>query len=378
MHKAHRNYITDLDAVRDEWEHVHYESSEKSPILSFEHITLWYRCFSPSDSIRVYRISENGKAIGFIPMIMEKRNGIHTLSNLINDHTCYGDILFRKGSESALKSRLIDEILSDGTWDVLNHRFCYSFSDSDHVLPEGYFKKGYYSFLRKEPTYTVILNNSFDRYYISRSSNMRSHLNRCKKRLSTSSHKFKHYQGSDAVELWPEFLRIEDSGWKGKNGTSILKSGEQYQRYYNGFINLLSKTNNLHLYFLELENKNIAGVFGFTAGDIFQYSKIGYDEEYQSYSPSHLLYFFLVEDVIKSGLGKRIHLYPYDDSGYKARYANEESTFSDITVYNRTIAGHGSYYLDKLKKRIARNPILAEHIRHSISGMKNFAQKISR
>ena len=159
-------------------------------------------------------------------------------------------------------------------------------------------------------------------------------------------------------------LRIEDSGWKGKNGTSILKTTPEYRRYYDGLIRILSATRDLHLYFLELEQKYVAAAFSFTAGDIFQCAKIGYEEEYQALSPATMLLMHLMEDIQGNhGEIRRIHFFPYDDTGYKKRFANEDQQFSDIIVYNNTLRGQSLYVFEKLKEKIRQYPPLVKNLK---------------
>jgi len=224
-----------------------------------------------------------------------------------------------------------------------------------------------------QPTYTVMLNKSFDEYFRKDlSSNLRKSLKQSKNRLiKAGSYRFIHFEGDEAVEKWQDFLGIEDSGWKGKNGTSILKTAPEYRKYYDGLIRILSATRDLHLYFLELDQKYVAAAFSFTAGDIFQCAKIGYDEEYQALSPATMLLMHQMEDIqVHHGEIKRIHFFPFDDTGYKKRFANEEQHFSEIIIYNDTLRGNYLYMLEILKSEIKKHPYLKRNINKLLSIMK--------
>lgn len=367
MPGKHIRSMDELEQVRDEWNDVYKASGMNLPILTYEYVKLWYECFSSPKDIRVFKVMERDKVIGFLPMVVRTKNRIRVLTNQTNDHCFYGEALVRQGFEEAFRQRLLDEILNENGWDVMHHIFSYSFSALYPLFPESLLAGGKYRWkMNVHPTYTIVLDKSCDEYFHKDlSSNMRKSLKLSKNRLKKAGpHRFLHFEQDEAVGKWQDFLRIEDSGWKGRNGTSILRTTPEYRRYYDGLIRILSATRDLHLYFLELDRKYIAAAVGYTAGDVFQYLKIGYDEEYQALSPSNMLFMHLMEDIqAHKGEIKRIHFFPYDDTGYKKRFANEDQHFSEIIVYNNNIMGRFVYAMDRLKQEILKHPRLAQNIK---------------
>jgi len=366
--------LAELLIIREEWERVYDSSALKSPTLKYEHIKLWYECFAQPENIRVFKAMEAGQTIGYLPLVVRSRSGARVLTNLTNDHCLCGEALVRRGYEEAFKKIILDEILKEPGWDILHHIFSYSFSKIYPLFPETLLneRKNRWK-MNIQPTYTVMLNKSFDEYFRKDlSSNLRKSLKQSKNRLiKAGSYRFIHFEGDEAVEKWQDFLGIEDSGWKGKNGTSILKTAPEYRKYYDGLIRILSATRDLHLYFLELDQKYVAAAFSFTAGDIFQCAKIGYDEEYQALSPATMLLMHLMEDIQgRDGEIRRIHFFPYDDTGYKKRFANEEQQFSEIIIYNNTLRGQSLYMLENLKNEIIKHPSLKRIINKIYSTVK--------
>ena len=355
--------MDELVQAREQWHDVYEDSGLKLSILTYEYVKLWYECFSSPKDIRVFKVMDGGKTIGFLPMVLRSGDGVRVLMNQTNDHCLYGEALIRRGCEEVFSKKLLDEILDESGWDVLHHIFGYSFSAVYPLFSESLLDHGKHRWkMNVQPTYTVLLDKTCYEYFQKDlSMNMRKSLKRFKNRLNkTGQYKFLHFEEDATAQKWQEFLRIEDSGWKGRNGTSILRTTPEYRRYYDGLIRILSMSRDLHLYFLELDQKYIAAVVGFTAGDVFQYLKIGYDEEYHALSPSNMLFMHLVKDIQENLKQiKRIHLFPYDDTGYKKRYANEEQQFAEIIIYNNTLRGQALWMADKLKERIRRHPRLA-------------------
>jgi len=366
--------MDELERDREQWNEVYEDSRMKLPVLRHEYVKLWYECFSSPNDIRIFKVMEGDKVIGYLPMVVRIRNGFRVLTNQTNDHCFYGEALVRRGYEEVFRRKLLDEILDESGWDVLHHIFDYSFSAVYPLFPESLLAGGNRRWkMNLQPTYTVVLDKSFDEYLRKDlSSNIRRNLKTSKNRLMKAGpHRFLHFERDEAVEKWQDFLRIEDSGWKGRNGTSILKTAPEYRRYYEGLIRILSATRDLHLYFLELDQKYIAAAFCYTAGDVLQCVKIGYDEGYQALSPATMLLMHHIEDIQgHNGEIRRIHFFPYDDTGYKKRLVNEDQQYSEIIVFKNTLRGQSLYMLDKLKSEIAKHPYLKRNINKILSTMK--------
>ena len=139
--------------------------------------------------------------------------------------------------------------------------------------------------------------------------------------------------------MWEDFLRIEDSGWKGKNGASTKKADAETQRYYRGFLDILAKTGSSSLHFLKFNDQIIAGQFGYVDKDVFHSAKVAYDERFRSLSPSNLLGFHVIERFMTDRRSVGIfHLFPYD-FGYKHRFATTDASSIDTVLFNNTVRG---------------------------------------
>ena len=159
-------------------------------------------------------------------------------------------------------------------------------------------------------------------------------------------------RGLDGLNKWGEFIKIEDSGWKGENKSSIKKAAPEFQKYYSNLIRLLADKGALSIYFLELNNMPIAGVFGYFDGDIYHYAKIGYDELYRDLSPSNLLILFIIENLTQKYPNvKMFHMFPWDYD-YKHRYVNMAAACYKTIIYSKTIRGTSLYMFSKIMERI--------------------------
>ena len=103
------------------------------------------------------------------------------------------------------------------------------------------------------------------------------------------------------------FYDIEDSGWKGREGTSLKRS--YYGEFYKELAFHLSKENKFRLYFLQLNNDYIAGMYVIIDQGICYTIKIGYLEKFAKYSPSVMLDYFIFEHLFKEKEIRKIDFY---------------------------------------------------------------------
>ena len=80
------------------------------------------------------------------------------------------------------------------------------------------------------------------------------------------------------------FLRVEHSGWKGEDGTSLL-SNSNHAQFFNETIRLLKERNRVFFSELRLNGEVIAGTCNFISGNKAFAFKIGWDIAYKKYSP---------------------------------------------------------------------------------------------
>ena len=255
--------LNQFKSIEDEWNKVYSESTINSPFLSYDYLIHWYGCFTKPSQVRIYRVEKDGKTIGFLPLRLYKNNFLRILTSLTNDHCLHGHPLIPKSHEAVFSQLILTELIKDAdNWDILRFSFSYSFVQVQDFLCERLLSKHKIHFQKFiQPTFSVLLNKSFKSYfYNDLSPNTRKNFLRYRNRLlKNGSLELLHLQGNDAVKSWPEFTRIEGSGWKGRAHSSINKIGTNYQLYYKGLVPLLAKTNTLSIYFLLFKTSPLQG-----------------------------------------------------------------------------------------------------------------------
>jgi CelD/BcsL family acetyltransferase involved in cellulose biosynthesis len=321
-------------------------ASAPSLFSTFDLVDLWYRCFAQPDQVRVYSLGGGTESIGYLPMVRRRVLGVRMLAPLVNSHCFHARAVMRSCTEERFPVLAKESFSCDRRgWDVLRQDCSYSFDAIPPLVPEDQkIWKGVAVEPFAEPTYVIRLRKSFDEYmHQDLSKKNRNAISRFKNRLKRAGgFELRVSIESDVVASWPRFVEIEDSGWKGREGSSIRRCGPEISRYYEGLVPLLSKLGAGMLFFLELRGEPIAGAFGYTDGGVFHCWKMGYLDSYAEYAPSIVLLNLMVEWLVESGQDlELLHLFP-GDYGYKHRFVNEAATSHAAWVFNGTARGRAT------------------------------------
>jgi CelD/BcsL family acetyltransferase involved in cellulose biosynthesis len=350
------NGTRDLTSVEAEWRAIHDANHSASFFSGFDYVSLWCTSFARSEDIRIYPVVKGGRTIGFLPLIRETRGPVRLLSSLVNEHASHPAPLVAAGAEDDFRGAWFESLAADrASWDILH---CWSYSFDRLVAPPGA------PFAAKEgakPTYSIAVKGSFDEYFKALSQKFRrTTRGEWNKLARLPSACYRRHDNDEAVALWPEFLEIEDSGWKAREGSSIRRIPANYRTYYDRLIRLLAAEGVLSLHFLEIDGVRIAGSFGYQDRDTLHIAKAGYREEHGGMSPSNLLAFHVFKETMETRPDvRRIHLFP-GDFGYKHRYINEETSYTELTVYNRNLLGTAARIRSAWKARLKGGPARPE------------------
>lgn len=130
------------------------------------------------------------------------------------------------------------------------------------------------------------------------SRNMRSQMKRKWKKLAEQGEIdfcFNRLHTPDEVDRTMNLIfKIEDLGWKGRNGSSILKV-EGIADFYRIVAHELASKDWLRTVTLHVAGRPIAAGFGYEVKNVLTLYKIGYDEEFTEFKPGMLLIHRLIE-----------------------------------------------------------------------------------
>jgi hypothetical protein len=137
-------------------------------------------------------------------------------------------------------------------------------------------------------------------------SNMKNNLRRCGARLAAHGTvtPVRLKPGGDIAAWTEEFIRLEASGWKGREGTAIA-CREDERRYVTGLFPEAFRRGRLVMTGLDLDGRPLARYCMLTAGEGAFTFKIAYDETYANCSPGLLAEVDNVRQFMESPGGLR-------------------------------------------------------------------------
>ena len=133
-------------------------------------------------------------------------------------------------------------------------------------------------------------------------------------------------------------LELEDGGWKGAQGKSVLKRPKA-ERFFRSLAEVAEEEGWLRLSALYLEDRMLAFHYDLVYGDRRHLEITAYDEspEFRKFSPGSLLLENVLEQSCKDGLTE--FDCGYGDAVWKDRWAPNHRYLYDISIYGSTPRG---------------------------------------
>jgi len=289
------------------------------PFLRHEWVRTWWDSFGgastraarsaqPDRQLHIIVVRDGNGIIGIAPLMRESAIvyglPIRRLALLANDHTPRTDfVIAARGDEAyrAIWSTLQRDI---DQWDVLQLTQLPNASPTVAAmrqfaaaqgLPVGTWKSSDSPYLE--------LSGSWDSYWSSLPakfrSNVRNRLTRVKQ-FGEPDLEILTDRTAIAAAL-EDAWRLEASGWKDQQGTSIC-SDAAVQKFYTLLAERAADSGWLRLLFLTVGGKRIAVSYSAVYDDRLYLLKTGHDREFHTCSPFKLLTYFAAQDGYARGL----------------------------------------------------------------------------
>ena len=143
-----------------------------------------------------------------------------------------------------------------------------------------------------------------------------------------------------------ELLRIESSGWKGRQGSAIVHR-PRLARFFRDYAHRAAEEGTLRLFFLSLNGQNIAAqMLAQTGGRLWQF-KIGYDERWSRWSPGRLLMFDILRWAHEQGLEAVEYL--GHGGGWQTRWPATFTEHASLRFYPATPSAGAAFVVDTVE-----------------------------
>ncbi len=333
-----RRGVASFLKLSEEWEAL--ATRVGAPLFSrHEFLSLYLRHFAESEPWILEGRGLDGRLTAVLPLlrtpVRELGMEVRALHSASNKHTCRFDLLADDPEGAA--GIFLDSLTSTGDFDLLRLADVPEGAAAEALLraarwrgmPVGSWTSARAPFvaLPKTAAEWKALRGQHDKP-------LRRRLRRLEELGAVEVECF--VGGPELNDRLAEAFALEMSGWKGREGTSILQD-RRTLRFYTELAEAAACAGTLAVYFLRLDGRAIAFQFGVVDGSRYRALKTGYDESFAMHSPGNLLTGALVQGCIARGLSEVDLL--GDENPQKAHWATGVREHHFLYLYANTARG---------------------------------------
>jgi len=196
--------------------------------------------------------------------------------------------------------------------------------------------------------YSIKLDQSFETYLNKFSKKAKYNLKRELKLLKYHANEqlslVRIEQASDVKMFLDGAVLVSSQSWQHTLEQQMDNSPDEIRRYER-----LANMGVLRCYLLKCGEITTAFVRGFQFGDMFYYSRTGYDESLKTFSPGKVLFYLMLEDLFFHRKPAQLN-FQEGDCKYKSFFSNDNFPKTDILLIRRDaiIRSNTLIYLHKL------------------------------
>ena len=321
-------------------------------------VSAWAAAFRADAEPEVAVARENGTVVGILPLFRRSDRRLTTHVNFLSHR---GEMTALPGRETEALRAVLGAARSRG--DTIALRGLPGGSPTRAAVRETAAGAGYVETVREGRSSPVVdVQDSWDAYYASRPRKVTHEWERKIRKLGRAGDVVVgngHADDTDA--LVGAFADIEDASWKHETGTSIR--GRGMESFYRDVSRRLAEAGWLHPWWVELDGRMIAFLYGVEVGGTYYALKTSYLTETRKLSPGVLLFRDAIRDAFERGLAR------FDFVGQPARWKDEWATgrlaHDDVTLHPDDAAGRARAVVEGCLKPAARS------VRDRLRGREN-------
>ncbi len=292
--------IDALRAVAADWDDLWRRSDVTMPTACAEPTALWLEQFAAQRRMHLLTVRQGNRLVGALPLVGRKLGRLLPVGDLsLNPWSPNGELLLDQTADTVAVVEQLADAMVNVPWPLLWFEMVPYQAKSWSCLIQAVVRRGMQVDVR--PGFEigrVSLQGPFDTYMARRTKSVRRMIRNDRKRLEDQGQVelrlFDHLKPEDVADSLRRAFTLEDSGWKGVAGTSVLRNPgilEFYRRQAEHF----ASRDCLRLAFLGCGGRAIAFELGWLGKGVYHSFKVGYDEEYRAFGPGHLLRYYLIE-----------------------------------------------------------------------------------
>jgi CelD/BcsL family acetyltransferase involved in cellulose biosynthesis len=317
-----------IEPLAIDWERL-VQKAKASPFLLPGWIDGWWRSFGKG-RLQIIAAYQNDRLAGVLPLRWYRGS----LTSTANSETPFFDLL---ATNDIAAKQLVDSLFSQHARHI---QLSFLHPGSKNLVHLSTRSAGYRvvaDSIQALP-YIPIDGLTWDAYESRLSRKLRSNLRRGRRRLEEKGQLLLTiYDGTERLqELLEEGLRLEGSGWKDAQDTSI-NARPQTRRFYSEVARWAAEHGWLRLCFLRLSGRAIAFDYCILYNRVIYVLKGGYDPAYRKHGPGTILTHWSLARAFSEGYDAYEFLGVSEP--YKLRWASAQRELHSVHMFAPTVLG---------------------------------------
>jgi CelD/BcsL family acetyltransferase involved in cellulose biosynthesis len=286
-------------AIEEEWNSL-VEATRDEPFYRHEYIRSWIDNFVPQAKMKILTgRDDTGKLVAALPLVVHRGSmyglPVRQLVSPTNVHSFRFDLLAEDVDSAA--NAFFETLAADDSWDVIRITDV-PWGGNAWQIHEAAVHAGFPAgaWESQRSPYIPLPPSGL-------SPKFQSDLRRRRRRLEEQGkiHMECVTGSAHLQERVEESFAMEESGWKGRQGTAAGQS-QSARGFYSELARSAALRHHLSFYFLKLNGNAVAFQYGLTRDGVYSMLRSSYDESLKQLSPGHLLLEEVLKDCCSRGL----------------------------------------------------------------------------
>jgi CelD/BcsL family acetyltransferase involved in cellulose biosynthesis len=301
--------ITSIDQLRaaaPDWDDLWWRSAVETPLARAELLAQWLDFFRPKAAFRALLVADGQRWIAALPLVSTRVGRLIPAGEMpCNPWACCGELLLDPAADADAACRRLMAEIGQLRWQWLWLDAVVAESPRWKALLRGCQQAGVPgSFHHRFRIGRVEISQPWDVYQKRLPKNHRQAMVRAQRRLACEGEVCfetrSHLEPAEAAPWMAEAFDVENLGWKGDAGSSVLRSGTM-PGYFVRQAEQLARWGQLETAAVRLDGQMVAFVYGLRAKGVYFAYKIGYDPRLAAFSPGQLLFHHILEQLHHDG-----------------------------------------------------------------------------
>jgi len=294
------NSIDELRAAAGAWDDLWRRSDLTLPTVRAEMLAEWLEQFAPRAAFHALVVQQQGQWVAALPLVGRRvARVIGAAGTPSNEWSASGELLLDAGTGGEFALLRLAEAIRNLPYQLLW---------LDEVMIDASRWQTFGNVLRGagiacyfRPHYRVARINTNSDWQTARqrwSGSHRQKMSRAARKLAAKGNvqcEIHSRLAAEEVEpLLREAFAVEDRGWKGEAGTSVLRTSGMFE-FFLRQARQFARWQQLELCFLRLDGRAIAFTYGYSAKGVFHSCKVSYDPQFAEFAPGQLLWYQIFE-----------------------------------------------------------------------------------